>query len=301
MTSRTIVHSTSLPFESTKTRIRDTLLAGFGVFVPVVVIATIAVHTVPHVRGIGFVPQLRYAVVTPACLIAAVGIAVLYQFIKERADRPRRELGVLLSVLALVVVMIIAIAGPRGLAGAAAPAVLAVAIALAALVPRFVERPRRRRLGIVATVVFGALEIAGVFAALASERVMARGSGDVAFDIPRAIFDADHKFVDLPNGARIHYIDEGTGETPATRKSIAMPARAVAPVSIQIQPQAVVHNAIVFGKSNRDVDKWSMGHGANVAVLGRQPRLQEVLVEHSTVVLLPRHSGREQSKQLVGA
>ncbi len=59
----------------------------------------------------------------------------------------------------------------------------------------------------------GVLEIAGVVAALASERGVTPGSGGMAFDIPRTIFEADHKFVTLPSGARIHYIDEGTGET----------------------------------------------------------------------------------------
>jgi haloalkane dehalogenase len=33
------------------------------------------------------------------------------------------------------------------------------------------------------------------------------------FDVPRRLFDVDHRFISLPNGARIHYVDEGHGET----------------------------------------------------------------------------------------
>jgi pimeloyl-ACP methyl ester carboxylesterase len=95
---------------------------------------------------------------------------------------------------------------------AAAPAVLAVAVGLLLLVPRFVERPRRRA-GTIATIVVGALEIVGVVAALASERVPPPGPHGMAFDVPRVLFDADHRFVELPSGARIHYVDVGTGET----------------------------------------------------------------------------------------
>jgi haloalkane dehalogenase len=81
------------------------------------------------------------------------------------------------------------------------------------LVPRFVDRPRCSRAGTVAIVVFGALEIIGVAFALSSERVAPPGPRGLAFEIPRQIFDADHRFVDLPSGARVHYVDEGQGET----------------------------------------------------------------------------------------
>jgi pimeloyl-ACP methyl ester carboxylesterase len=115
-------------------------------------------------------------------------------------------------MLALVFLTLIAIIGPLSLVRAAGPVVLAVAIALTVIVPRFVEHPQRR-VGTVATLMVGVLEIAGVVTALASERGVAPGSGGMAFDVPRTMFDADHKFVDLPSGARIHFINEGTGET----------------------------------------------------------------------------------------
>ncbi len=77
------------PFEWTRTMVLGTLWVGCAVFVPLVVIANVAVEAVPHVRGIAFVPQLRYALMTPACGISAVGAAFLYRFLKGRSDRPR--------------------------------------------------------------------------------------------------------------------------------------------------------------------------------------------------------------------
>jgi hypothetical protein len=54
------------PLEWTRSMGLGTLWAGCAVFVPLVVIATVAVEAVPHAPGIAFVPQLRYALVTPA-------------------------------------------------------------------------------------------------------------------------------------------------------------------------------------------------------------------------------------------
>jgi pimeloyl-ACP methyl ester carboxylesterase len=188
------------------------LWAGCVLFVPLVVIATTAVEAAPHARGIGFLPQVRYSILTPVCGALAVGAAFLYRFLKARLPRPRRRLGECILAFLLVVLVLTDVVGPVGLARAAAPAALALGVALALLVPRFVERPPRLA-GTVATVLLGTLAMAGVVAALLSERVAPAGRDGMTFDVPRALFDADHKFIDLPSGARIHYVDEGTGDT----------------------------------------------------------------------------------------
>jgi hypothetical protein len=108
--------------------------------------------------------------------------------------------------------VLMGIVGEPGLLRAATPAVFSIAIAPSLLVPYFAEHPLRR-VGKVVTLTFGVLWIIGVVAARASERVAPTGSQGMAFDVPRAMFDADNRFVDLPSGARVHYIDEGTGET----------------------------------------------------------------------------------------
>jgi pimeloyl-ACP methyl ester carboxylesterase len=200
------------PFEWTRTTVLHTLWAGCAVFVPLLVIAIVAVEAVPHARGIGFFPQLRYALMTPACAIGAVAAAFAYRFLAARVDRPRWALSACLLALALVVLTLMGVFGAPGLVGAAVPVVLGLGIAMALLVPRVVERPRRR-VGTAVTVIVGVIEIVGFGAALASERVAPPGPGGLAFDIPRALFDVDHKFVDLPSGARVHYVDVGTGET----------------------------------------------------------------------------------------
>lgn len=186
--------------------------AWLAAFVPLAIIANALVQAVPHTRGIAFVPQLRYAVVTPACLLCALGAAFLHRSLQHRTERTGRILSALLLAAALVALALMGLFGAPELARAAAPAVLGGALSLILLVPRFVEH-RRSRLGSVAIVVLGTLEVAGVFVALAGERAALPGPGDMAFDIPRALFDVRHKFISLPSGARVHYVDEGRGPT----------------------------------------------------------------------------------------
>jgi hypothetical protein len=134
---------TKTPTAWAQASVLNTIWAGCAVAVPLVIVANIAVEAVPHVRGLGFFPQVRYALLTPACWIGAIGVAFLYTFLKDRVDRPRWTLSGLLFALALVILLLTRIAGPKGLAMAGAPAALCIAALLALLVPRFVERPRR--------------------------------------------------------------------------------------------------------------------------------------------------------------
>lgn len=212
MTTGIAARRTKTPTRWTQASALRTIWAGCTVAVPLVIIANIAVEVAPHMRGLGFFPQLRYALMTPGCWIGGIGAAFLYRFLKERFDRPRWALSGSLFSAALAVLLLMGLAGPKGLAVAATPAILCAAVALALLVPHFVESPSRI-IGIAATIVFGVLEVIGVVAALASERVAPAGPGGMALNIPRTMFDADQKFIDLPSGARIHYVDVGTGPT----------------------------------------------------------------------------------------
>jgi pimeloyl-ACP methyl ester carboxylesterase len=189
-----------------------TLWAGFALFVPLVVIANVAVAAVPHARGIGFVAQLRYALMTAVCAVSAVGAGFLYRVLERRSAHPRWALRVCLLALALVALALMAVLGPPGLATAGGPALFAIALALALLVPRYLAYPRRR-LATVVTVMFGGLEIAAAVGALAGERAAPPGPDGMAFEVPRASFDADHRYVDLPDGSRVHYVDVGSGDT----------------------------------------------------------------------------------------
>ncbi len=190
-----------------------TLQAAWLASVPVVCVAAIAVAAGPHVRGIGFFPELRYAVMTPACLLITAGAAFSYRALARRSVRPRGILAGALLGLALVALLGMTVLGPSGLVPAALPAIIAIAVVVALFVPRCIEHPLRSRPGVAAVALLGALQAAGVVAALASERVDPPGLQGLPFKVPRTMFDVDHAFVELPGGARVHYVDEGEGET----------------------------------------------------------------------------------------
>jgi pimeloyl-ACP methyl ester carboxylesterase len=192
---------------------KRTAWAAVRAFVLLVVLATIAVHAIPRARGIDFLPQLRYAVLVPACAAGAVVAASLYRHLAARGQgRPRRALAAGLFVLAGTILGLLRLAGPPGLTRAAAPAVLGLAVALAVLVPRVMARPSGR-LRTAATLAFGALELVGVGLALASEGPGQPTPDGLPFEVPRAMGEVSHRFLDLPSGARIHYVDEGSGQT----------------------------------------------------------------------------------------
>jgi pimeloyl-ACP methyl ester carboxylesterase len=199
------------------TRTRSTVLtllwSGWAASVPIVLLAAIAVEAAPHARSIGFFTSLRYAIVTPLCVLVTVAATFLYRVLAERSGHSRSTLAAVLVGFALIVLLGIATLGPRGITKAASPALFSAAVGVALLVPRFVDRPRRSLFGTVAIVIFGLLEAVGLIGALSSERVAPSGPERLAFQIPRALFEADQKFIDLPSGARVHYVDQGGGET----------------------------------------------------------------------------------------
>jgi pimeloyl-ACP methyl ester carboxylesterase len=213
MTEISAAGTATRPMTWTPAMVLRTLWSGWAASVSIVLVATIAVEALPRARGISFLPPLRYAVVTPVCIFAAIATALLYRAFADRFGRPRSMLAAAVGGLAAVVAVSMTAAGPLGLTAAALPVLMSVAVALALLVPRFVDRPQRSRAGTVAIAVFGVLEAIGVVGALSSERVGPLGSHGLAFEIPRSMFDVDHKFIDLRSGARVHYVDEGQGET----------------------------------------------------------------------------------------
>ena len=187
--------------------------AGWAAAVPVVLITTVAVLATPHRRGIDFQPALRFAVVTPLCIAVAIAAALLFGRLRERSTQPRRLLAAVLAGVAVLLLALLAVTGPPGLALMALPAHVVATAALAWLVPRAVERGPRSRLRSGVLLLFGALEVVGVVGARSSEPAPRKAGESLAFDVPRSLFDVDHKFLDLPSGARIHYVDEGTGPT----------------------------------------------------------------------------------------
>jgi hypothetical protein len=73
------------------------LRGAFALFAVLSAVTTVAVHAVPHARGIGFIPQLRFAILTPICLLVAFGATVLYQCVESRSGSPGRTFAGIVS------------------------------------------------------------------------------------------------------------------------------------------------------------------------------------------------------------
>jgi pimeloyl-ACP methyl ester carboxylesterase len=190
-----------------------TMWSGWAAAVIAIPLATVAVEAAPHTQGIGFFPELRYSTVAAATLLLSLGAAIGYRAAMTRFERPRVVLAAAVVALAALVLVCMATGGRHGLVSAGLPSVLCIAAVVALLVPRFVSRRSRSRVPIAAIILVGTFELAGVVRALASERTAPAGPYGMAFDVPRNLFDADHRFLDLSNGARIHYVDVGAGPT----------------------------------------------------------------------------------------
>jgi hypothetical protein len=69
------------------------LWSGAAAAVAGAMVATIAIAAVPHTRGIGFLFTLRFAIVTPVCVLFAISGAFAYRAFVERVARPRALLA----------------------------------------------------------------------------------------------------------------------------------------------------------------------------------------------------------------
>jgi pimeloyl-ACP methyl ester carboxylesterase len=208
MTSRLTAKSEADSVPPTLTKL---LWSAWAASVLNVVVAIIAIEAAPHTRGIGFFPVLRYAIAMPLCVLVGMAGAFLYSTFQDRSSRPRRGLALVLLGLATLVLLGLGVLGRQGLVLAAFPALLAVAIATSAFIPYFTHQRRRFLFVKIGIVVVGLLQLVALIGALSTERVTGSDASD--FDVPRKIFAADQKFLNLPSGARVHYVDEGKGET----------------------------------------------------------------------------------------
>jgi len=189
------------------------LSAGWAASVPVLLGETIAIYAAPHFRGVAFFPALRYAIAFPVCVVATISLVFLYRAFEPQLKRPRRSLAVLLLGFVLLVCFVSAIFGTVGFAIALVPALLASALAASFFVPYFANKLERPVVVAVLICTFGLLEIAAFGGSLRSEPIFSPGAERIDFDVPRATFDAEQRFIDLPPGLHIHYVDEGHGPT----------------------------------------------------------------------------------------
>ncbi|WP_167884355.1 alpha/beta fold hydrolase [Leptospira ilyithenensis] len=199
----------------TRTNSVRIFVSGWVVSIFAVVFANIAVEAFPHTRGLGFFSDLRYALITPLCFLSAILSAFLYEILVSRYERAKRIFATILFIFAGMILLLLSLIGPPGLALASGFAVMIVTIFMAFLIPKFAERKEipLSFLRIVGIVLLSLIEVVAWFGAVSSERMNQQNVQAVGFEIPRGMFDVDHKYIDLPSGARIHYVDEGKGET----------------------------------------------------------------------------------------
>lgn len=80
-----------------------------------------------------------------------------------------------------------------------------------------------------------------------------------------------------------------------------MPGGAIASIAIQIQPQAVVSDAVVIRQRFRGRNERFVRYAAQAPILGGQARFKEFLFEERAVMLAPGHCRCECVEQLVSA
>jgi len=146
------------------------------------------------------------------CFLVTLTAVLIYSRFGENLRRARVRSAAAIVGIVLLLSVGLRIFGPSGMAAAASPAIFSVAAMIALLVPPLVDRPRSSWFATVTIVVLGLIEIIAFAGALSTEGIVGAPT-TLAFDIPHNLFDVQQKFIDLPRGAHIHYVDEGQGET----------------------------------------------------------------------------------------
>src|SRR5215510_8586465 len=86
---------------------------------------------------------------------------------------------------------------------------------------------------------------------------------------------------------------------PPAGESVAMPAGAVLAAAVEVEPEIVVADSVVLRQRIAGENQRWVGCVGEPAVLRRQPRLEESLMEEPSIVRLPGHRLGEPLEQLV--
>src|SRR5581483_1023344 len=118
MTAHSVDPAATVEATSPQATIAHALWSGAAVAVIVVLVATVAVESVPHPRGLAYFSPLRYAILTPACIMVAIGSALAYRSLASRFSRPRRALAAVIGAMAALILIGMAVGGSLALAAA---------------------------------------------------------------------------------------------------------------------------------------------------------------------------------------
>ncbi|WP_167882228.1 alpha/beta fold hydrolase [Leptospira langatensis] len=167
-------------------------------------------EAVPHARGIGFQPELRISLLFPFCFSIGILNGFLYRYLKTRSKRPRSFLAAALFVQLLLTGSGVLVLGSSGPTIYSLVILLGMLLVSAWYLPIFLDRIQFSLRSKILIFLMGGLELFSFIIAVSLD--ISAPSSEIQFDIPKEIFQAEQKFIDLPSGARIHYVDEGEGE-----------------------------------------------------------------------------------------
>lgn len=172
-------------------------------------LGVLAIEFYPHARGIGFPVALRFAMLALVCAALSLCISLLHIYAETSTISPSGLFAV--GCIALFVVLSTISAYLRIPLGISIATYGTVVFSLWLLVPFLDHHKSRSHTGPALLALLGVLEVICFATSLSTERISPPAMTGSAFDIPRAMFDAHSRFLTLPSGAKIHYVDEGSG------------------------------------------------------------------------------------------
>ena len=181
-------------------------LAAWACIVPA---GIVAVELYPHTRGIGFPVGLRLAVLAPVCGALSL-LATALCFSISAATLSVRRLWALSCIVGFVVLSLISaiLRLPLGVS------VVTTGISILGfwwLVPAIARWGDRSVFVLALLSGLGVLEAVCSGVSLRTERIAPPATVGSAFPVPSTVFNAQSRFLTLPSGAKIHYVDEGSG------------------------------------------------------------------------------------------
>jgi pimeloyl-ACP methyl ester carboxylesterase len=183
---------------------------GWLISIPTVAIVNIAILATPHLRGIGFRPELRYDLSAGACIVLCILGVLRYQRLSRRSKSSHARLAFEILIVAALVLFLMKQEGGTNLVLKGLPASLLLAGSIFVLAPWAYRNRPFSRTAVVVACIAGTLELIGIYSSVTSERIGSSARGELR-DISQETWNVEHRFIELKDGSKVHYIDEGHG------------------------------------------------------------------------------------------
>ena len=183
---------------------------GWLISIPTVIIVNIAILATPHVRGIGFRPELRYDLSAGACILLCILGAFRYQRLAGSSRSSQARFASEILVVAALVLFFMKQEGGTSLVLQGLPASLLLVGSILVFAPWAYRNASFSRTAVVVACILGTLEVIGIYSSAASESIRFSAKGELA-EISKETWNVEHRFIELKDGSKVHYIDEGHG------------------------------------------------------------------------------------------